>query len=147
MKNLIALPLLFVASVAFANVDVKSEIAQIEKRMDTCLSAEDGQSNYGMKACAGAAGDEFDALLNKQYKDIVKTLKAHVNDQYTGDYNKAALSRLVTSERAWVTFRDADTSLEGMSSFGGTQEGLDEISAFNNLTKARILQLNDLLGQ
>ncbi len=146
MKNLIAISLLLVSSLAFANVDVKLKIKGIELREKTCLEADGGDSTVGMKMCLGTAGEELDALLNTQYRAIVADLKAKATDKYDQEFKVEAFSRLINSERAWVKFRDEDSFLSGISSYGGTLEGIDISSSFNEITKARILQLDQLLA-
>ena len=145
MKNLIVLSLLFVTSIALA--DVKTQITQIEAREKVCLDSDSGTSNVGMKICVGTAGQEYDTLLNKIYRSIVTKFKAKPADQYENQFNKEALKRLVGSERSWLQFRRADAFLSGLTSYAGTQEGLDISESYNEITKARILHISDLLGQ
>lgn len=78
------------------------------------------QSNVDMKQCSWDAYGAADKILNKVYAQQVATLKTP--DDF--GQNPEILRRLVVSERAWITFRDADCDYQGTSMIGGTGEGL-----------------------
>lgn len=118
---------------ATAHADVKSDLAAIEETFKSCTEADD--TNTGMKQCAASARDEADALLNTTYKDFVSSL------QESGDTE--TLSRLKAAQRAWITFRDAQCSLEAAQMLGGSGEGLLEISCLYEQTAARVKALDE----
>ena len=130
---------------SFAGLTEKMDA--IEKTGTACLDNPDNMSTIGMKECEGARYGSYDELLNTEYKKIIKNLKIRTGDSYTDDGNKVILGRLIEAERAWVTFRDANTMLSGIDSYGGTLEGLEIISARADVARARILELNQLFNR
>jgi len=144
MKHTLLTILMLTSTIAFA--DTKADLQKIDDDMKVCLNNPDNQSNSGMKYCVGQAFDAADAKLNQVYKSIVANLKTKTNDDYTDKLNKESLNRLVASERAWVTFRDTNSDLYGVTMLGGTGESLEIVSEVYTMTAARIQELSDLLG-
>lgn len=138
-------------SLSFAQnqVDKKSEvsakIAAVDAAESACLDNPDNQNTIAMKECSGAAFDGYDKILNDEYKIIVNNLKKPTNDQYQKADNAEILKRLVTSQRAWVKFRDSNSDFTSTQMLGGTGEGLIYIGQMNSMTKARILEIIDTI--
>ena len=149
MKLIIAAALTLMTTLAHA--DLKSDVAQIEATNKAC--SDKAISNNDMKQCAFSAQDAYDKLLNVTYKKIVAALKAAIPQEKKDGptvggktYSEETLNRLVVSERAWVTFRDAQCSLESTEMLGGTGEGLIIGGCLGDQTKDRILSLDSILG-
>jgi uncharacterized protein YecT (DUF1311 family) len=83
------------------------------------------QSNVDMKECAARELARVDAALNRQYAQTLANMRA-VDKDYpkTADTRPGFAAALLASQRAWLTFRDAQCTIEGYSMRGGTGEGL-----------------------
>jgi len=68
----------------------------IGRMADACASKPDGQSNVGEARCAQEEADAWDAVLNKEYGQLLGLLKPEAAE----DLRKA--------QRIWITSRDAD---------------------------------------
>jgi uncharacterized protein YecT (DUF1311 family) len=96
--------------------------------------AEDCQnaaSQREMNKCASAAYNKSDAELNAVYKQVTSRLK--------GDAKQANL--LVTAQRAWVAFRDAECAFVSSPTTGGSINAMVEANCLDRVTSARA---NDL---
>ena len=144
MKKLMATLALLLPLLSHA--DVKADIAQVDKDLETCLASEEGQSNMGMKECTGTAFDSADKILNVLYKAKVAELSKSTGDKEGDSYNKEILNRLKVSQRAWVAFRDSNSSLASTEMLGGTGEGLVYIDSLYSMTKSRVLELDSILN-
>ena len=136
MRLLIACAALLVAP-AFAHADVKAELARIEATQDKCLQADN--SNVAMKQCIWDAYGDADKLLHRIYQRMSKGWIGE--DPDSAERKK----RLVSAQRAWVAFRDAECSLQATQMLGGTGEGLVQGSCLYKLTAERTRQIDVLM--
>ena len=83
------------------------------------------QSNVEMKECAARELADVDAALNRQYAQTLAKMRS-VDEGYpkTADERPGFAATLLASQRAWLTFRDAQCTIEGYSMRGGSGEGL-----------------------
>ena len=88
------------------------------------------QSQPEMNAASQADFDKADARLNVLYKQILAGL------------DKEGKKKLVASERAWLSYRDAEADYEADSERGGSMAPLIYNQACLEMTEARIKQLN-----
>jgi uncharacterized protein YecT (DUF1311 family) len=144
MRHLMLTSIVLFSGFAFA--DSKSDLAKVETDYNACLNSPEGQSNMGMKMCTGSAYDGADKILNEVYQKIVKAFSQKTGDKDSDDLSSESLRRLVASERAWITFRDTNSSLAGMDMYRGTGESLEIVSKAYDMTKARVNELVDMLG-
>lgn len=135
-----ALMLMLALAPVMANADTRSDIAAVDSKYDRCMQSEDGQSNAGMKGCTFDAYEAVDKILNRDYKTYVKQLSGKDAD------SKESLKRLVASQRAWIAFRDANSSLAGIENLNGSGESLSVAMKLLDMVKARTIELADLLG-
>ena len=91
-----------------------------------CARADD---TADMDACAGQDFMRADTALNALYK------------QMHGRYDMANRALLVSAERAWIGWRDAECAYETGLSVGGTAHPMVETMCKTRLTNARIQQL------
>jgi uncharacterized protein YecT (DUF1311 family) len=75
--------------------------------------------------------ERADADLNKAYQELLTSC-----DEVRKD-------KLIKAERAWLTFRDTEASLESDGPRGGTLERLTFNSVLANLTEERVKSLKD----
>lgn len=86
------------------------------------------QGQADLNECYGKAFKASDAELNKLYKEIVARLK--------DDPDTAKL--LVTTQRAWVAFRDAECNFQASAVSGGTAAPMIHSMCLDGQTKSRI---------
>jgi len=95
-----------------------------------------------MTLCERARQDEADKALNVQYKKTRAAMVAIDKDQ--DDDMKGAEKALVTAQRAWITYRDAQCEAEGFQARGGTMEPMLVAGCIANVTDARTKELKTL---
>lgn len=132
------------SSAAFASV--KSDLRKVTDDTQKCLDNPDNYSTVGMNECIGQGYGAADKILNAVYTDIVTELKKPSGDADSDKSNAEILSRLVSAQRAWIKFRDEESSLQGIEMLGGTGENQIVLGSLYSMTKTRALQLNKLLG-
>lgn len=97
----------------------------------------DSMSNQNaMNQCISNEYKNSDAELNKLYKEISHRL----ND------NADALKALRNSQRAWISFRDAECDFAAINTQGGSIHSMLITSCRNELTQARIKNFNTYLS-
>lgn len=122
--------LLLIASTAMA-----ADRHPIEQALDQCLESPEGMSTHGQRACLDQATQSWDRELNRLWAELMKALP------------DAAKTQLRSSQRLWISFRDAEIlALE--SSYGamdGTMYQVMYADAVSSLTRDRVRQLDALL--
>ena len=68
------------------------------------------QTQSGLDRCAQAAYDKADGALNRSYKEIVRRLKD----------DAATTKLLVTAQKAWIAYRDAECAFSSSANAGGS---------------------------
>ena len=68
------------------------------------------QTQSGLDRCAQAAYDKSDGALNRSYKEIVRRLKD----------DAATTKLLVTAQKAWIAYRDAECAFSSSANAGGS---------------------------
>ncbi|MDR3605841.1 MAG: lysozyme inhibitor LprI family protein [Oligoflexia bacterium] len=142
MKKFSIVPFLIFGLPALSS-SVLADVASIRAEEKACLA--DAETNLDMKVCEGNTYQAADKELNATYQKLVAGLKAQAaKEKGIPDYESSAeiLRRLIASERAWITFRDADCSFQATSMLGGTGEGLIYLSCEASTTLDRITALN-----
>lgn len=95
-----------------------------------------------MTLCERARQDDADKALNVQYKKTRAAMVAIDSDQ--DDDMKGAEKALVTAQRAWITYRDAQCEAAGFQARGGTMEPMLVAGCIANVTDARTKELKAL---
>ncbi|MFD2163985.1 lysozyme inhibitor LprI family protein [Paradesertivirga mongoliensis] len=118
-------------------IEFKLDTFEINHYMSESLKVD--YSTLGMRKAVHQAAEAYDNLLNKYYKKLNQKLKP-------GD--KAAL---LTAQRAWLTYRDAELSFKGTLgkshySGGGTIETLIQSSFYLDMIKKRVVELFEHYG-
>jgi uncharacterized protein YecT (DUF1311 family) len=128
MRALLALAILLVPAAASAGTDIIAACYQ------TC--EDQTHSNPEYKACVARAADKADAALNQAYKVLQDKIRAAAKDM--GQPADTHLEDLKASQKYWITFRDANCTLEDNLAFGGTAIGGNYSSCLCALSYARI---------
>jgi uncharacterized protein YecT (DUF1311 family) len=95
-----------------------------------------------MTLCEKVRQDEADKALNVQYKKTRAAMVAADSD--LDDDMKGAEKVLVTAQRAWIAYRDAECEAEGFQARGGTMEPMLVAGCIANVTDARTKELKTL---
>lgn len=94
-----------------------------------CNPADESQA--GMNICAAAGFKAEDARLNKTYREIVKRLADDADGK----------KLLVTAQRDWIAFRDAECVFATAGTAGGSIHPMMVSDCLAGLTKMRTAQL------
>lgn len=116
-----------------AIVGLVSVVAATAARAEDCDNAVDQAS---MNQCAGEAFKKSDAELNTLYKQIIGRLK--------DDQDKTRL--LVSAQKAWVAFRDAECKFSSSGSAQGSIHPMTVLQCRDELTQNRVEDLKDYLN-
>ncbi|ALN71512.1 lysozyme inhibitor LprI family protein [Aureimonas sp. AU20] len=95
------------------------------------LDCEAAQDQASLNFCAGRAYSEVDHKLN----DLYRTLK----DRLAGDHDR--LARLVSAQRAWIAFRDAECDFVASATEGGSVQSMVHADCLRTETEQRIEHL------
>ncbi len=142
-------PVPAVDPVPVAPPTIASIVAKIQADEKTCMDS--AQSNVDMETCSANAYQAADKALNLQYQAAEKTLKAgELTDRKTGipaaQGSKEILRRMILSERAWISYRNDECSLESTEMLGGTGEGLVFSDCMVQTTLDRMTKIDSILN-
>lgn len=121
----------------FCAANISVAIADDELKID-CANA---TATAELNACADKEFDAADALLNKAYAEAIKAIPEMAGEPpYDAKAWEAALR---ASQRAWVTFRDAECN-DHVAMFwtGGSGASADIIGCKTEMTKVRTKELD-----
>ena len=126
---MIALIMLFAAEPQEARVDCKKPDTQ-----------------FAMNECADRDFQRADIAMNKQWAKTKSLMAARDADAKgtTPDGDPSYVDALVTSQRAWLAFRDAECKVESYSMRGGSAQPLESVTCKSRLTAGRTRQLAQL---
>lgn len=137
----------FALAPALAFGAIKDDFQKVDKDLQTCLDNPENGSTYGMNTCLDQAYQAGDKILNRWYRETVKGLKVKTGDNYTDESNHEIYVRLVNSQRAWVKFRDTNSTLAGIDNLGGSAESQSVIYSLYDMTKKRALELESTVSR
>ena len=102
------------------------------------------QNEADVRDIARKSFEQADVELNKAYQDLIKGINSQAF--LTTEIKNIIPSDLKQSQRAWVTFRDAESKLRaGLSSQGGSGYSMDYIATKSELTQQRIKELKGFI--
>jgi uncharacterized protein YecT (DUF1311 family) len=93
------------------------------------------QTQAGLNACADAAYQKADAALNRAYKEILRRLS----------HDAATTKLLVTAQKAWIAYRDAECAFSSSANSGGSIYPMAVSICLEAVAKERTKQLDALL--
>jgi uncharacterized protein YecT (DUF1311 family) len=113
-------------------------------RADQCDAA---QNQMQMTECAGLAFEKSDAELNSVYGELSGAYKK-LDVATAKDFPKLELTgpALVTAQKSWIAFRDAECNLAGVGTQGGSIQSMIIIQCREQMTLERIKQLRQKLS-
>ena len=100
------------------------------------------QTQADMTICAGKDYEKADKQLNAEYQKLRKLLTER--DKTADADGKGATDALVTAQRAWVAFRDANCALSGFQARGGSMEPMLISSCLAEMSGKRAEELRQL---
>ncbi|UYZ08905.1 lysozyme inhibitor LprI family protein [Agrobacterium salinitolerans] len=100
------------------------------------------QTQADMTICAGKDYEKADKQLNVDYQKLRKLLVER--DKAADADGKGAADALVTAQRAWVAFRDANCALSGFQARGGSMEPMLISSCLAEMSTKRADDLRQL---
>ena len=103
------------------------------------------QTQADMTICAGKDYEKADKQLNAEYQKLRKLLTER--DKAADADGKGATDALVTAQRAWVAFRDANCGLSGFQARGGSMEPMLISSCLADMSRKRADELKALTDQ
>jgi uncharacterized protein YecT (DUF1311 family) len=106
------------------------------------LDCESPTQTRTMMLCEQARADKADKALNAQYKKTRAVMGSRDSDLKAA--MKGAEQALVTAQRAWIAYRDAECEAEGFQARGGTMEPMLVAGCIANVTDTRTKQLKML---
>jgi uncharacterized protein YecT (DUF1311 family) len=104
---------------------------------DDSLDCKDPMDQATMTQCAGLDFEKADKELNALWPQF--KADAEESDKDTGKHEY--IDALLASQRAWITFRDAECALQAMAMHGGSGEPMLLYGCMARLTQERIKQL------
>lgn len=108
----------------------------------TCMDSEaDGYTTFGMAACTQAETQTWDDLLNSEYAGLRDRARAMDAGETNPDYAVRA-DALLTAQRAWIAFRDADCALAYTEFGGGSMRRLSASGCHLQMTAERTIDLH-----
>ena len=109
----------------------------IPARADDVPNCKDPQDQSTMTQCAGLDFERADKELNALWPQL--KADAETSDKNSGNHEYA--DALLASQRAWITFRDAECIWQGYEAHGGSLEPMIVNVCSARLTRDRIKQL------
>ena len=106
------------------------------------VNCDEPTTQFDMTECAGQDYEAADAELNVQYKATRKVLAER--DKDITDGSASAAESLLTAQRAWIAYRDAQCETEGLQAQGGTMQPMLVSACLANLTTKRTEELKQL---
>lgn len=125
MKTFVMILTLTVSSLTFAGNN--NDLNQIQSARASCLK--NSSSHVSDDVCEETAGKALDTELNAVYQAALKTMDSPTKVAF------------VQSERAWLAYRDAQVNYIGVLFTGGNGGGVAMVSKSNDLTAARIIEI------
>jgi uncharacterized protein YecT (DUF1311 family) len=108
----------------------------------TCMETEaDGYTTFGMAACTQAETQAWDDLLNSEYVALRDRARAMDAGETNPDYAVRA-DALLTAQRAWIAFRDAECALAYSEFGGGSMRRLSASGCHLQMTAERTIDLH-----
>jgi uncharacterized protein YecT (DUF1311 family) len=117
-------------------------LAPIEAKLKRCT--EENPGNIPERMCTDDARQAVDGVLTRIYAQIVTGLKRPTGSPDGDSRNKEVLKRLVSSERAWIAYRDSECLERSGSMLGGSGEATILVGCQYSFGRNRVNDLFDL---
>lgn len=112
----------------------------------SALPCQDSANTLEQDACVQREVDDADGRLRKLYVLVVKGFDSGATDTFSAFFFPEKKKALVTSQRAWVRYRDAQCAAVGASYGAGTGRASGIGFCLWELTKERMRFVRDFGG-
>lgn len=112
-----------------------------------CMETPDGGSTLGMSNCVNQETAAWDILLNEVWPEVMA--QARATDEEHAEFGTGATDvaeQLLTAQRAWLAFRDAQCGYEYAFWSAGTIRSNMYAGCMLDMTAKRTLELRDQLN-
>jgi len=136
---------LMIGVLALAGGVIAASSAVFAQEAET--DCKDPQTQMEMTSCEQDRYGEADKALNAQWK-TTRAQMAEV-DKNQEENDRGAEKALLTAQRAWISYRDAQCEAEGFQARGGSMEPMLVAGCLANLSDTRTKELkalSDALG-
>lgn len=110
---------------------------------------EGGWSNLGMTACIRVEGQLWDELLNEEWGMV--TIWAENGDiseaEFFGEQFSGRSKALLSAQRAWIAFRDAECELQYARWGSGSMRHPSHAACVSDMTAERVIALVSLMEE
>lgn len=129
------------AQPAASDAQMRSCIGEVAS---LCMVREDGgDTTFGMTSCTRMENTLWDDVLNADWpghRAAARSVDAVERGSSTGDLGVAE-ERLLTAQRAWLAFRDADCAAAAARWGAGTMRHIEHAACFLDHTANRVIDL------
>lgn len=110
------------------------------------LDCDDPMTQTDITICSGRTAKAADAAMAREYK-VAMVILGNMDREIDRKYDKrpSYSAALLASQRAWLTFRDAQCVVEGYTARGGSMEPMFVNGCYEQVTRERTKQLQELL--
>jgi uncharacterized protein YecT (DUF1311 family) len=106
----------------------------------------DKPSQTAMTMCAAAESDRADADMNRAWKQVYAQMQRSDREEPPARRSDVGFSpALLASQRAWLTFRDAECRIESYEWRGGSMQPFTYNQCLTELTRQRTRQLRAII--
>lgn len=143
MKQLLAVAMALVSATAYAAADDRVVEKMLTGKMG--VTAEDIRRNYD--ACD--SGNDFSMKVCEWYRWTEQDIRLNtVYEKLRAQMDPGDLPYLMSAQRAWLAYRDAQCEAEGRAGAGGgSEEGLYVLACKDELTRQQADRLNTFVVQ
>lgn len=108
----------------------------------------DRPNQTAMTICQRAAAERADAQMNRAWAQVYQAMRRADRSDPPAARRSATgyAAALLASQRAWLTFRDAQCRIESYEGRGGTMQPFAENQCLADVTVARTRQLHAMLA-
>ncbi|WP_256926676.1 lysozyme inhibitor LprI family protein [Sphingomonas sp. TZW2008] len=110
-----------------------------------CATPAAAQTQAQMNASAGTDYRRADVAMTAQWKATYAYMKREDAQNAAGARSPGYAAATLASQRAWLTFRNAQCAIEAKEVEGGSMAPMVRAGCLTRLTKERTKQLKDLM--
>lgn len=106
----------------------------------------DRPNQTAMTMCQKAAADAADVEMNQVWIRLRGVMQAADRSAGSNTAEAGNVAALLASQRAWLTFRDAECLVESYEWRGGTMQPFTANQCLTQVTRSRTQQLREMLN-
>lgn len=106
----------------------------------------DKPNQTAMTMCQRAVASAADVEMNQVWRRVRAVMQAADRSAGSNAAEAGNVAALLASQRAWLTFRDAECRIESYEWRGGTMQPFTENQCLAQVTRSRTQQLQEMLS-